>query len=94
MSLIGQCLKYSNHEVSYQIYKFYQKRNFGGIEIDSNVSLISPETSVELLEVSVDFSERNASVAKTRSFELLCSDFLITFIDAFQTIASLLCLIS
>jgi hypothetical protein len=24
-------------------------------------------------EVSVDFSERNASVAKTRNFELLCS---------------------
>jgi hypothetical protein len=42
------------------------------IETDSNVSFFSPETSVELLEVSVDFSERNASVSKTRNFELLC----------------------
>jgi hypothetical protein len=33
--------------------------------------LISPETLVELSKVSVDFSERNASVAKTRNFELL-----------------------
>jgi hypothetical protein len=41
-------------------------------DIDSNVSLISPETSVELSEVSVDSSKRNASVAKTRKFELLC----------------------
>jgi hypothetical protein len=58
-------------------FKFYQKRNFGGIKTDSNVSLISPETSVELSEVSVDFSERNASVAKTRNFELLCK-FILT----------------
>jgi hypothetical protein len=29
------------------------------------------ETSVDLSVVSVDFSERNASVAKTRNFELL-----------------------
>jgi hypothetical protein len=36
--------------------------------------LTSPETSVELSEVSVDFSDRNASVAKTRNFELLCSE--------------------
>jgi hypothetical protein len=70
MSLIGQCLKYSdgNHEALYYIYKFYQKRNFGDIwdigKTDSNVSLISPETSIELSEVS----ERNASVAKTRNF--------------------------
>jgi hypothetical protein len=34
--------------------------------------LISPETSVESSDGSVDFSERNASVAKTRNFELLC----------------------
>jgi hypothetical protein len=43
------------------------------METDSNFSLISPGTLVELSEVSVDFSERNASVAKTRIFELLCS---------------------
>jgi hypothetical protein len=74
MSLIGQYLKNSdgNHEVSNQIYKFSQKRKFGDIETDSNVSLFSPETSVELSVVSVDFSERKASVAKTRNFELLC----------------------
>jgi hypothetical protein len=67
---IGQCLKYSegNYEVSYKIYKFYQKRNFGEVETDSNVSLVSPKTSVQKLEVSVKFSERNASVAKTRNF--------------------------
>jgi hypothetical protein len=47
---------------------FFQKRNFGCVKADSNVSLISPESS----DVSVDFSERNASVAKTRNFELLC----------------------
>jgi hypothetical protein len=34
--------------------------------------LISTETSVELSELSVDFSERNASVAKPRNLELLC----------------------
>jgi hypothetical protein len=33
--------------------------------------LISPETSVELSEVSADFLERNASVAKPQNFELL-----------------------
>jgi hypothetical protein len=54
-------------------HKFYQKRNFGDIKTDSNVSWISPKTSVELSEVSVDFSERNVSVAKTRNFKLLCS---------------------
>jgi hypothetical protein len=54
-------------------FKFYQKRNFGDIWTDSNVSLISPKTSVELSEVSVDFSERNASVAKTLNFELRSS---------------------
>jgi hypothetical protein len=32
--------------------------------------MISPETSVELSEFSVDFSERNTSVVKTRNFEL------------------------
>jgi hypothetical protein len=51
---------------------FTKNRNFGDIETDSNVSLISPETFVELSVVSVDFSDRNASVAKTRNFELLC----------------------
>jgi hypothetical protein len=40
-------------------FKFYQKRNFGD--------------TVESSKVSVDFSERNASVAKIRNFELLCS---------------------
>jgi hypothetical protein len=74
VSLIGQCLKYSEgrYEVSHKIYKFYQKRNFGVVETDSNVSLVSLETSIEKSEVSVEFSERNASVAKTRNFELLC----------------------
>jgi hypothetical protein len=45
--------------------------DLGDIET-ANISLISPDTSVELSEISVDFSERNASVAKTRNFELLC----------------------
>jgi hypothetical protein len=52
-----------------KVYKFSQKQNFGDIETDSNISLISPKTSVELSVVLVDFSERNASVAKTRNFE-------------------------
>jgi hypothetical protein len=50
---------------------YTKKRNFGDIETDSNVSLISPETSVELSEVSVYFPKQNASVAKIRNFELL-----------------------
>jgi hypothetical protein len=54
-------------------FKIYRKRNFGCVVTDSNVSLMSPKISVELSEVSVDFSERNASVAKTRNFELLCN---------------------
>jgi hypothetical protein len=69
-----QCLKYSdgNHEVSYEIYEFDRKRNFGYTETASNVSLISLKNSVELSEVSEDFSEWNASVGKSQNFELLC----------------------
>jgi hypothetical protein len=76
VSFIGQCLKYSEgkYEGSYKIYKFYHlfRGNFGVVETDSIVSLVSPETSVEKSEVSVEFSERNASVAKTRNYVLLC----------------------
>jgi hypothetical protein len=73
VSFIGQGLKYSEgkYKVSCKIYKCYQKRNFGVVEIDPNVSLVSPETLVEKSEVSVEFSERNASVVKTQNFELL-----------------------
>jgi hypothetical protein len=62
----------NSRKIPFKIYNFQQKRNFGFLEIDSNVSWVSAETSVEWLKVSVDFSERNASVAKTRTFSLLC----------------------
>jgi hypothetical protein len=55
-----------------KLYNFQQKRNLGLIETDSKVSRVSTETSVDELKVSVDFSERNASAAETRSFSLLC----------------------
>jgi hypothetical protein len=35
------------NEVSDKIYNFQQKRNFGLLEIDSNVLWVSTETSVE-----------------------------------------------
>jgi hypothetical protein len=37
----------------------------GDNETDSNVSLVLPETLFEKSEVSVDFSEQNALIAKT-----------------------------
>jgi hypothetical protein len=40
--------KITKFRIIFYIYKFYQKQNFGDIETDSNVSLISPETSVQL----------------------------------------------